>query len=406
MIILQQCQSYWKKMYSDNQPCIRVFHLIDSMNIGGTQAMLVGLCINSTNQQNKIHHHVISLYGNRSLFFEDKLIQSGIKVTNLAPSKKWLLFIIIRLIYIIIFKHFDILHLHLRVSSIQGSVLGTLFGKKKKIIIGVYEQKFQIPGTYRIFSRLSAFAGAFVAMSEADKIDLIQIGIRDNKITVILPLVNLEGANDHHDELKLKFCKQYNIPIDHLILMSLSRLNADRQIRKIIDIMPGILKKINKVTLVFVGDGPEKIQLLKLAEEFNIRDNVVFTGIRYDIWNVLPCCDVFLSASADCLVSLAGIEAMACKRPLIAYNINPMEEPESLCTSRGYYITTRDQASFTNAALKMLSDENLRNEFGEKAKNNVFSDITVSVEKSVINYSKLYKDIFNNNNLQLSDFNI
>jgi L-malate glycosyltransferase len=373
---------------------IRVLHIIDSLGIGGTQPMLVGLCNHKLNIQNNIKHKVLSLHGLGNEHFFDSLKENNVEVINLAGSKYNVVWIFARLLYYLSKKRsYDLIHLHLRASTLIGSVIKSLFMLKKPVVTGVYEQKNQLSQSYTFFSKFRSQINIYIAMSDADKDDLVSTGIPGEKIVTILPLVDIEGSNDDQIRSRQYLNSEYKIPPGHLILMSVARLHKDRKIQKIFEILPGILARGLKAILIVVGDGPEKEKLVDYSRKIGIENNIIWAGTRYDIWNILPGCDVYLSASADCLISLAAIEAMACSRPVVTYNINSMPEPEMICQSRGYFITTRDKESFTDVVCRFLENEELRKEYGMKAKEKVNNDISINKDTSVRKYIEMYEKL-------------
>jgi glycosyltransferase involved in cell wall biosynthesis len=377
---------------------IRVLHIIDSLGIGGTQPMLTGLCIHPLNAEAEVKHSVLSLHGTGREHFYLQLKDNNIEVRNLAGSKYNVPWILLRLIYFLNRrKKYNIIHLHLRTSTLFGAIVKNLFMINKPVVAGVYEQKSQLPESYSFFSNFRSQINAFVAMSDADKDDLNSTGIAKEKIFPILPLVDISGANDDYDKARQSLNSLYNIPPGHFVLMSLARVNKDRQINRIFEIMPDLASKGINAILLIVGDGPEKVHLQEYAKKIGIENNIRWAGIRYDIWNVLPGCDLYLSASAGCLVSLAAIEAMACSRPVVTYNINPMSDPEMLCQSRGYYIATRDRESFAGVVGRMLENDALRKESGSKAKEQVNSDLSIKTDTSVQKYIELYRSLITAN---------
>jgi len=263
----------------------------------------------------------------------------------------------------------------------------------KPVIAGVYEQKNQSPDTYSTFSKSKSLINVFVALSELDKWDLISTGIQSEKVNIILPHIDIEGANTNYQSSRNSLLKEYNIPVDHLIILCVARLHKDRLIHRIIEILPGIIQNGINATLLLVGDGPLKNELFDFAKDNGVENNIRWAGIRYDIWNIFPGSDLYLTFSVDDIVSFAAIQAMACSCPVIAFNIKPMMEKEILCEYRGYFITTRDKDAFTEVVCRFLKNTDLRKEFGSKAQENVIRDKTIKKDSSVLSYIELYKKL-------------
>lgn len=77
-----------------------------------------------------------------------------------------------------------------------------------------------------------------------------------------------------------------------------------------------------------VGDGEEKINLIKMAHDLNIEQNVVFCGLQQPR-NVA----IHISAADVCVVgsyvegfSQAMIEQLACGKPIVSTNVSGAKE--------------------------------------------------------------------------------
>jgi len=111
--------------------------------------------------------------------------------------------------------------------------------------------------------------------------------------------------------------KQLGIPLDNLVLIYLGRLAKEKNITELIDFMSSI--EMNKVSLLIVGDGPEKYDLEEYAHSVSNSGNIIFAG-RVDRDNVneyYQMADIFVSASISETQGLTYIEALANGVPLL-----------------------------------------------------------------------------------------
>ena len=91
--------------------------------------------------------------------------------------------------------------------------------------------------------------------------------------------------------------------------------------RKNVDSLLEVKKVANSdYYLVIVGDGPQFKKLTKKVDEEDIRD-VIFTGSRNDVENIIPSCDVLVLPSFSESFGLVLIEALACGKPVIGSNV-------------------------------------------------------------------------------------
>ena len=84
-----------------------------------------------------------------------------------------------------------------------------------------------------------------------------------------------------------------------------------KRIPDIIESFKGVLKEID-AKLLLVGDGPEKMDMEKLVIELGLQDDVIFTGKRDDLPELLAISDVMFHLSEKEAFGLVLLEALAC----------------------------------------------------------------------------------------------
>ena len=84
-----------------------------------------------------------------------------------------------------------------------------------------------------------------------------------------------------------------------------------------------ILKENSNISLVYVGDGEEKIRLIERSIELGIKDKVVFFGkVEYDLVpSLMHYSDILILPSIEEGVGRVILEAMAMELPVIASNV-------------------------------------------------------------------------------------
>jgi len=118
------------------------------------------------------------------------------------------------------------------------------------------------------------------------------------------------------------------------------------------------------VTMLFVGDGPERSGAETRVRELGIADRVRFLGKIDDIVPLLSIADLMLMPSNAESFGLAALEAMACGVPVVATDAGGF--PEFIESGlHGYLLPPGDIAAMTEKALLLLTDELLHNRFAE-----------------------------------------
>ena len=141
-------------------------------------------------------------------------------------------------------------------------------------------------------------------------------------------------------------------------------------------------KKIAKSDyyLVIVGDGPLSKKLRKKVEDENIPD-VIFTGSRTDVENIIPNCDFLVLPSFSESFGLVLIEALACGQPVIGSDVGGISE--IINEDVGLLVNPNDISLISNSIDRLVDDEELRAKLSANARNRAkdFSQVTIPYDE-------------------------
>ena len=104
------------------------------------------------------------------------------------------------------------------------------------------------------------------------------------------------------------------------VLITVSRLAQEKSIDQLINNHKKLLKKYPNIKLLIVGDGPDIDDLKKLAEDLQIKDNVIFTGkiAHKDVPKYYQLGNIFVTASTTETQGLTVVEAISSSLPVVA----------------------------------------------------------------------------------------
>ncbi|HLG29197.1 MAG TPA: glycosyltransferase, partial [Candidatus Brocadiales bacterium] len=107
--------------------------------------------------------------------------------------------------------------------------------------------------------------------------------------------------------------------------------------------------------------------LQSLAETLGIKEDMIFTGFRDDIPEIIASFDIAVIASKGSEgSSRACYEHMAMKKPIVATRVGIM--PEIIKDGvNGLLIPAEDSSSMASAIIKILKDKDLGQKMGESA---------------------------------------
>jgi glycosyltransferase involved in cell wall biosynthesis len=165
-----------------------------------------------------------------------------------------------------------------------------------------------------------------------------------------------------------------------------------------------ITSRDREVTLTLVGEGKQRAALEDLTRSLSLASHVVFTGF---VENVLPYyhrARVFVLPSLSEGMSNSLLEAMSCGLPVVTTLVGgnreivdpPLGGEEKLPVpyhvgERGIGIYPDDVEGMAEALLKLLHDDTLSRQLGEKAQQYIRSRFSQS--RVVDEYTQLYHQL-------------
>lgn len=187
---------------------------------------------------------------------------------------------------------------------------------------------------------------------------------------------NSVDINKFSNKINNSFKDEYKLT-DKPIVLFVGNLIKRKNVDSLLE-----AKKIanNDYYLVIVGDGPLFKKLRKKVEDENIRD-VIFTGSRNDVEEIIPSCDVLILPSFSESFGLVLIEALACGKPVIGSNVGGISE--IINDDVGLLINPNKISSIAKAVDNIVNDEKLRLVLSMNARNRAldFSEVQIPYDE-------------------------
>ncbi len=177
------------------------------------------------------------------------------------------------------------------------------------------------------------------------------------------------------DEEKRGILQKYGLKDDSKLLIIVSRISAEKNLREIIEYFPELLEREPETRLLIAGSGPDEEHLEKLVRKLDLEGKVVFAGRVHpdEVYKYYKLGKAFLSASTFEMHSLTYLEAMMCGLPLICRD-DPCLKGVLEDGYNGYIYSTKEE--FVEKTLRLLRDKNLRDQLAENSlkRSEEFSD--------------------------------
>ncbi len=155
-------------------------------------------------------------------------------------------------------------------------------------------------------------------------------------------------------------------PDDAPIMVHVSNFRPVKRPVDCVEILARVLKK-TKARLVMVGDGSERTNAIHRARCLGVYDRCTFVGKQPRIVDYLCAADVLLLPSDQESFGLAALEAMACEVPVVASRVGGLPEVVD-DGATGFLSAVGDVDKMADDAVRLLTDEKLRREMGQRAR--------------------------------------
>ncbi len=152
---------------------------------------------------------------------------------------------------------------------------------------------------------------------------------------------------------------------DEQVVGTVGNFTPKKNQRMLLDAVARIAAPAN-VKIVLVGLGPLREELEAHARSLGLESRVTFTGLRSDVYELLPAFDVFALSSNFEGLPIALLEAMGAGLPSVATSVGGI--PEVITDAdEGFLVGADDTEAFANRLEKLLADPLLRSSMGARA---------------------------------------
>lgn len=363
-------------MSNQNHP-IRVFHLIDTLEIGGAEILLKDI-VEASPQS--LDHTVFYRKGDGTLGSE--LRNVGASVVDLSYRTQYDPMGITR--FARQCREASVIHTHLPASMVSGRLAGALSSTP------VISTHHNLPTNYGFPSRFLERAtrpldtetvavsnGVLSAFHTSDQ----------EKWSVVHNGVNVE---EFHSRVFFPERESLMIPNSATAgptFLSVGRCVEQKAQQDMITAMNTVVEQNPNATLLIVGTGPRLEELRQLVEEQGLSNNVFLPGFVDSIEPYYRVADCFVSSSFIEGLPITLLEAMAAELPIVATDIPGVNE----CVVDGWNGFLVPPASPDELGSRMT--EMLDSSFREKFSTNAFEFVKeeFSIERTVEKYQSIYQ---------------
>lgn len=214
----------------------------------------------------------------------------------------------------------------------HGAMSGRIAGRQcKKAVVYTRHSVFPVskklsrqPGKFLNGRINEHYADAIIAVAEAAKDNLVESGVRPERVQVILNGVEGQTRLSVHERAAQQ--AKYGIPPERFVAGILARMEPVKGHKYLLEAAKLLKDRGQPLTIIIAGTGSQEAALKEQAKQLGLGDTVVFAGFVEDVASLLSILDLQLNASYGTeATSLALLEGMSMGIPAVAtdYGGNP-----------------------------------------------------------------------------------
>jgi glycosyltransferase involved in cell wall biosynthesis len=331
---------------------MRIVQMIDSLEWGGAQRMMVSLCLDLKDRGLDVT--VISLADGEESPFYDELRQGGIEVAYLPAGGLFDPARFRRLVRVLREGRFDLLQTYLTYANILGGLAGRIAGLPVvgSIRTAARDMRHYHPARFhleswvlRLFARRVVVNGYAIANVHQDRLGSRPVVVIPNAVAIPAPL-----QADERAEVRAMLTRRRSGPL----VVSVGRLSTPKGYPDLIAAFGQVAAHIPMATLAIIGDGEMMPALSAQVTELGLQESVHLVGARTDVPRLLMAADLFVSSSHWEGMSVALLEAMAAGLPVVATAVGDAER--MVDESTGLVVLPGQPQALAGAMRQLLAD--------------------------------------------------
>src|SRR5580698_4842751 len=378
-----------KNMLADGPPR-RVFFLVDSLEVGGSESQAVELALRLPRARYIVTLGCLRMQGP----LLTRLQGSGISVVEFHPRGgidslrgSWQL---LRLAKFLSRERFDIVHTHDLWSNLMG--VPAAFLARVPVIISSQRDLSHLPwyrGKRTVWlRRIQSLSSMVLANANPIREQLIQEGhLRPEKVRVVHNGVEVEKFNRTSCDSHIVFA---NAGGGKRVVLVGNMTSEVKGHRVLINAAAIIVRELQDVRFGLVGDGAYRKQFEAQVGELGLERHFLFLGRREDVPEILTACDIAVLPSKTEGLPNALLEYLAAGLPTVASNVGGNAEIVKDGVT-GLQVPPDNAELLATAVLRFLHDPDLARRLGQSGTEYVRQ--TFSFERLVEQTEVLYSEL-------------
>ncbi len=301
-------------------------------------------------------------------------------------------FFLMRLVAFLRRRHIDILHCHLGLADSIGRIAGRIAGVPVIITTEHGKHLWKTRPHLMLERILNRFTDMRICVSR----DIMELrerreGTPRGKLTLIPNAIDPADFEQPERE-RAAVMEEFGWDIEDPLIVSVGRLVTAKAYPLLVESIGLVRNELPNVRCLIVGDGQCRAQIEERITTLDLRGNVIITGYRQDISDLLAAADVFVLSSIREGLPVSLLEAMAARKAIVGTDVGGI--PDAIADGvNGLIVPSGDASTLASAMGKLLRDQGLRVALGAAAARTIAErfDAKIAVDRVARLYRSLYE---------------
>ena len=300
--------------------------------------------------------------------------------------------------YFFMRNHFDIIHVH---SPFASGVLSRIIKRKDTVMIATYHSKYEEDFEKSLKSNfMKKVAVKFINsnINACDEVWTVSDGAAKSLRAIgyqgpyfVMPNGTDMPKGKAPKSVIKNVVEKYHIDTSKPLILFVGRMMWYKGVKYILDGCAAAKAAGIEYTALFVGDGYDRLEMIKYADDIGVSDYVSFPGAttdRSDMYGLYSIATVFAFPSSYDTSGLVVKEAAACACPSILLKGSCAAEGVTDGFS-GFIAKDETSEAVSEQIIKALSDPEKTKEIGRNAQEYVYFSWEDSVKRASERYDRL-----------------
>lgn len=169
----------------------------------------------------------------------------------------------------------------------------------------------------------------------------------------------------------------YTCPSGEVVIGHAGRLSRQKGQSHLIEVAARLKNNGLRFKMLIAGKGSLEVGLKAMAASMGLQDEVIFTGFTEDIKGLMQASDIFVLPSLWEGFGFVLIEAMACSKPVVAFDIS--SNPEVVADGEtGFLVEPFNTEAMTEKIMQLARNPELRQKMGAAGRKRVEEHYTLT----------------------------